>query len=1032
MWAGIICHERGKKCRTCGSEISADAVDGLCLKCLGRLAFLPETGGLGHDGRLRLGDYELQEEIARGGMGVVYRARQLSLNRLVALKVVLNGPFSSKDFVRRFRHEAQAVAALRHPNIVAIYEVGEDHGSHFLSLEFVDGRSFAELLREQPLPARRAAGYLKLIAGAVEHAHQRGVLHRDLKPSNILLDVFDQPRVTDFGLAKLADADAALTVTGQVLGSPNYMPPEQAAGKFSEGTPASDVYSLGAILYELITGRPPFQGENLQIVLAQVQNAEPVAPRRLNPGIPVDLQTICLKCLQKEPERRYHSAQLLADDLGRFLASQPIQARPVPPLERVVLWRRRHPLLATMSFGLAAAVLVGVAGIVWEWRRAEFYAQGELKQRLIAEHDAAETRLNLYAADMAVAAQAVQNGLPGLAHRTLATWRPLRGETDLRGFEWRYLWNLSRGDQLAVLKGHLGTVTCAAFSPAGNRLATGSMDGTVRIWDPAKRTGITSLKVATNAIRSVAFTPDGRWLMTGGKDNIAFWDTISWLPHNHYPGELAALASASDWLATAESSPNYWEPAGAVRLWNWRTGQFLGQLDQPGRTLALSADGRLLAVAGPNTGFTIWTTATRKRLREYPTEHPVRSLHFSPDGRQLLVTDWTSHGLVWTLDGLAPPQLLTSHQLHVWSAVFSSDGSTIATTSSDQSVRLWDAANVTLKAVLHGHSSEVWCAAFSPDGKLLATGGKDQNVLLWPAAAADTPRELPHDLDFQPLFSPDGSWLVTVNPVTGNSMLWNADDRTLITNNLANGRQIAGFSPEGKYLITFNSDGLALDSWRPGGAVPEKQTALGGVVTNPSPCLALGMSREQAFFFAIDATGLIHVWNAGTGALVRTIRGPAPPIRKAVLSPQGKLIAVCLDRENVARLYDCATGAERELAGHRDFVSGLAFSPDGKLLATGSMDGTIRLWNTADGTAQASLPGHLQEATDVAFSPDGRTLASLGHNESFKLWDLPTLREVVSENEPHAGMWLVFSPDGHKLAVETDVDKLLLLAAPAD
>ncbi len=241
-----------KKCPACGSEVFADAVDGLCLKCLGRLGFFSESGVLDQGVLLRLGDYDLLEEIARGGMGVVYRARQLSLNRIVALKVLLHGPFSSADFVRRFRNEAQVVAALRHPNIVAVYEVGEQGGNHFLSLEFVEGRSFAELAGERPLPARRAAGYLKIIAEAVEHAHQRGVLHRDLKPSNILLDVFDQPRVTDFGLAKLVNSDAELTVTGQVLGSPNYMPPEQAAGKFSDSTPQSDVYSLGAILYELL------------------------------------------------------------------------------------------------------------------------------------------------------------------------------------------------------------------------------------------------------------------------------------------------------------------------------------------------------------------------------------------------------------------------------------------------------------------------------------------------------------------------------------------------------------------------------------------------------------------------------------------------------------------------------------------------------------------------------------------------------------------------------------------------------------
>jgi WD40 repeat protein len=225
---------------------------------------------------------------------------------------------------------------------------------------------------------------------------------------------------------------------------------------------------------------------------------------------------------------------------------------------------------------------------------------------------------------------------------------------------------------------------------------------------------------------------------------------------------------------------------------------------------------------------------------------------------------------------------------------------------------------------------------------------------------------------------------------------------------------------------------LSLKFWRPNGVVPQRQTVLEGVTTNQTALAYLGMSPEQQFFFAIDAAGLIRVWDVETGRLLGAMKGPAPPIRNAVLSPHGRKIALCVERENVARLYDCAAGAERPLAGHRDFVSGLAFSPDGSTLATGSMDGTIRLWSVVTGETIASLPGHMQETTDVAFSPDGRTLASLGQNESLKLWHLPTLREVVSEDEPHAGIWLRFSPDGRTLAVETGAETLRLLAAPAE
>ena len=1022
----------GKTCPTCQAAIPPEAVDGLCLRCLGRLGFRVESGDAQDGVLMRFGDYELLEELARGGMGVVYRARHLSLNRIVALKVLLHGPFSAPGFVRRFRNEAEAIAALRHPNIVAIYEVGEHQGDHFLSLEFIEGRSFAELARERPLPAQRAAKYLKTIAEAVEHAHQRGVLHRDLKPSNILLDVFDQPRVTDFGLAKLINRDLELTLTGQVLGSPNYMPPEQAEGKFSDGLPQSDVYSLGAVLYELLTGRPPFQGETLQSILSQVQNADPVAPRHLNPGTPLDLQTICQKCLQKDPARRYASAQKLADDLGRFLEGKPIAARPVSLVERVGLWCHRRPLLAAISAALAASLMLGVAGVVWEWRQAEFHAQGEAKQRAIAERKAAETRLSLYAADVAVASQAMESGNFGLARRTLEGLRPREGETDLRGFEWRYLWNLCHGDQLAILTGHQRTVTCAGFSPDGNRLATGSMDGTVRIWNVAKREPITTLTVSSNNVWSVAFTPDGKSLMTGYEARVDFWDIDSWQVRTNYPGELAVLSRTGTVMATAESSPFFWGPAGAITLWNWRTGQLLRRLDQPGRSLALSADGSLLAVAGTDSGITVWNTANGKLAKSWPTKQSVWSLSFTPDGRRLLSAGWSSEVSVWDLEAESAPRTLPGHPLHVWSVVVSEDGTTIATTSSDQTVRLWDAATLEPKSVLHGHENEVWCAAFSPDGKFLATGGKDQNAMLWPATTASPADEFPHNMRVRPVFSADGTRLLTAGAEVGDYTLWNADDHTLIAQRHADRGKIAGFSRDGTCVVTVDSSGSHLNFWLRDGAVPHKVVELKGATPGQGEVAFLGMSPEHACFFEIDATGVIQVWNTDTGVLMRGMQGPAPPIRNAVLSPMGKRMAVCVEREEVAHVYDCDTGAKITLAGHRDFVSGLAFSPNGSRLATGSMDGTIRLWDPVTGETIASLPGHLQETTDVAFSPDGRTLASLGRNESFKLWHLPTLREVVSQEVPRAGMGLWFSPDGRKLAVETDTDKLRLLAAPTE
>src|SRR6516164_853780 len=346
--------EPSRRCSRCGAALKAWTSASVCWQCMiqSSASAPPERRGSGAAAEpspaagLRFGDYLLEEEIAHGGMGVVYRARELSLSRTVAVKLLLLGRYSSADSIERFRREAEAVAALRHPNIVAIHEIGEQNGQQFFSMDYVDGRSLAEMLRLGPFEPRRSAEVVRDIAQAIHYAHEQGVLHRDLKPSNVLLDEFGQVRITDFGLAKRLDGSSDLTVTGQVVGTPNYLSPEQAAGKHAALGPASDVYSIGALMYELITGRPPFLANSLQETLLRIQNNQPVSPRALNPALHRDLETICLKCLGKEPERRYGSAQALAEDLQRWLQHQPIEARPVGIPERAWLWARRQPAQA--------------------------------------------------------------------------------------------------------------------------------------------------------------------------------------------------------------------------------------------------------------------------------------------------------------------------------------------------------------------------------------------------------------------------------------------------------------------------------------------------------------------------------------------------------------------------------------------------------------------------------------------------------------------------------------------------------------
>ena len=307
------------------------------------------------------GDYELLEEIARGGMGVVYRARQITLNRCVAVKMILAGELASEAEVKRFRTEAEAAANLQHPNIVAIHEVGEHEDRHYFSMDYVQGNNLADALRQNPISSRHAAELLQTICEAIHYAHQRGTLHRDLKPQNILIDAAGQPRITDFGLAKRIDRESGLTRTGLVMGSPSYMSPEQAAGRHDQVGPATDVYSLGAILYFLLTACPPFQGPTAIATVQKVLQEEPLHPRKLNEQVPVDLETICLRCLEKRPERRYHSARAVAEELGRFLNQEPIQARPAGLLRRCWSWSVRHPSVLTGAVSVLVLLLAGYA-----------------------------------------------------------------------------------------------------------------------------------------------------------------------------------------------------------------------------------------------------------------------------------------------------------------------------------------------------------------------------------------------------------------------------------------------------------------------------------------------------------------------------------------------------------------------------------------------------------------------------------------------------------------------------------------------
>jgi len=949
------------------------------------------------------GDYELLEELGRGGMGVVYKAKQTTLNRLVALKMILSGQLASTDDVQRFKQEAEAAANLDHPNIAPIYETGEHAGQHYFSMKLIEGRSLRDVLPELRDDMRAGVALLSHIARAVHHAHQRGVLHRDLKPANVLLDQERSPYVTDFGLAKRVEGGSDMTRTGAIVGTPSYMAPEQAMGERHLST-AVDIYSLGAILYELLTGQPPFRAGSPLETLLQVASCDVRRPSAVVPKADRDLETVALKCLERDATKRYDSAAALADELERWLRGEAILARPAGRAERTWRWCRRNPVVAALLGAVAASLLLGtIVATLFAVRASQNARQArineqsaignatrasEQEQLARTEQRAAEqarTRAEwlAYAGQIALAQREWQDGDVGHARELLDTC-----QWNLRGWEHDYLHTVFN-DQQRTYRGHTSAVLCVAFSPDGRRIACGGGnpfsqapgDYRLRIWEVESGREVLTLAGHNADVGSLSFSPDGSRLASGGYD-VKIWDA-------HTGDEQRTLADAS---GPALFSPDGTRlltcgSNGAMKIWDVETGEAIATMEggttrTSGRGLAWHPAGKRIVGSQADRALKVWDAKTGEPvldLAESAQHHPT--VAFSPDGQRIAGIGYDHAITLWDAETGKRIRRLQGHRDYVSSVAFSPDSRRLCSGSYDKLLTVWDVATGRAIRSFKGHAAGLTSVAFNRDGNRIVSGSHDDAVKVWDA-----------EVDQGPL---------TV--------------------------QSAGTSGVRNVSVSPDGDCIAVSTWYEQVRIIDSGTGkeLRKLSGSSHP---VALSSDGQRLVADGGKNSLRVWDANTGDILLTLKSQPDTIHCVAFSPDGSRI-VSGSRDHSLIIWDARTGDElHRLTGHANAVNCVAFRPDGTEFVSGSFDDTLKIWAVRTGQERLTLNGHIRGAggvNSVAYSSDGRRIVSGGTDRSIRVWDSETGRELRSlTGHTNSVDAIAISPDGRRI-VSGSFDKTI-------